>query len=146
MFEQAHEVRADALERSVAILVVVGDGVSLISNVSSAAASGPRGQHLRSPSKSAPRQVSNLEDMVTQVSDALLGLDEDPEYGLSVPVVVIGYHKLGRSASVRSNMRVITHIIANLSIGRHSAAFQQMVMYAAGMSTRVRLRLGLPSL
>ena len=56
-------------------------------------------------------------------------------------MVVIGYAMVGRCASVRSEHRVITHIIAAYRKGRTSAAVHQMLMRAAGRSRQVRARL-----
>ena len=39
----------------------------------------------------------------------------DSTWGLQVPVIVFGYHCLGRSKSIRSDKRVITHLIVRSS-------------------------------
>ena len=45
----------------------------------------------------------------------------DSTWGLQVPVIVFGYHCLGRSKSIRSDKRVITHLIVALQNGKTAA-------------------------
>ena len=45
----------------------------------------------------------------------------DSTWGLQIPVIVFGYHCLGRSKSIRSDKRVITHLIVALQNGKTAA-------------------------
>ena len=42
----------------------------------------------------------------------------DASWGLQVPIIVFGYHCVGRSKSIRSDKRVITHLIVALQSGK----------------------------
>lgn len=62
----------------------------------------------------------------------------DIEYGLDIPVVVIGYGCLVRCCSVRSSNRVITHSIVNPADSQHMGNMHQMMMRAGGMTKDIR--------
>ena len=138
MFDLAHLVleQAQALGRRVAILVHVGKGVHLLAKSSSPLTSQRQGKQLLTiPPTDNPRE--QREQVLKQVSTGIQQLDEDPEFGPRVPIIVIGYAMVGRCASVRSKDRVITHIIAAYRNGRTSAAVHQMLMRGAGRSRQV---------
>lgn len=59
------------------------------------------------------------------------------DWGLSKPVVVVGYHLTKRCVSIRSNERVITHMISHFQGGKNRADTRQMLMRAAGHTTEV---------
>lgn len=71
--------------------------------------------------------------LIRQAGKAIESMDR--EYGLHRPVVVIGYSCIGRCTSIRSNSRVINHIIAGYQKGRTCGDLKQMLMRGAG-STR----------
>lgn len=132
MFDLAHIImnRATAQGRRIAVLVHVREGVHLIASSRDPCTSSPHGKLLTDPVNGTP---------LTQVSDGVQQVDDHPEFGLRVPVVVIVYHMGGRSATIRSMLRVITHSIAAYTAGRTSAAVHQMLMRYAGLTQQVRL-------
>jgi hypothetical protein len=46
------------------------------------------------------------------IDDVIGAIDKDLRFGLKMPIVIFGYHKLKRSISFRSSQRVPTHYIA----------------------------------
>lgn len=78
---------------------------------------------------------AELNRHIKQVSQALEKVDR--MFGLKMQVVVIGYHMVGRCASLRSQRRVITHIIAAYRKGRATANVEQMLMRGAGKTRQV---------
>ena len=54
----------------------------------------------------------------------------DSTWGLQVPVIVFGYHCLGRSKSIRSDKRVITHLIVALQNGKTAASSLPLVRHS----------------
>lgn len=127
MFELADIVlqQAEALGKRIAVLVSVGKGMYLKVHSSNPLTGTDRGQLLRTEPSGA-----NESYQVEQISGCLDQLDKDPDYGLEISVVVIGYAMVGRSASVRSERQVITHIIAAYRTGRSAPAVHQMLMRA----------------
>ena len=61
-------------------------------------------------------------------------------WGLQRPVMVLTYLCGGRAVSIRSNTRVITHVIAGYQPGRNAADTYQMLMRAGGSTAEVRIR------
>jgi hypothetical protein len=59
-------------------------------------------------------------------------VDQRTGWRLEKPVVVVGYHLTKRCVSIRSDVRVITHVIAHFSGGKNRADTRQMLMRAAG--------------
>lgn len=137
MFEIARLVldQATALGRRVAVLVHVGKGVHLIAHSSDPSTSSEHGKQLVAVDIDSH---ARMEHIVKQVGVGIQQVDDHPEFGPTVPVVVIGYAMVGRCASVRSEHRVITHIIAAYKNGRTTAAVHQMLMRGAGRTREVR--------
>lgn len=71
--------------------------------------------------------------LTKQAGQAIESMDR--EYGLHRPIVVVGYSCIGRCTSIRSERRVINHIIAGYQKGRTCGDLKQMLMRGAG-STR----------
>lgn len=72
------------------------------------------------------------------LSKAQLGIQHvDDKWGINTKVIFIAYHGAGRAVSVRSNERVITHMIACYRKGKTSADVRQMLMRAAGNTRQV---------
>lgn len=78
--------------------------------------------------------------MMRQVSEVIQLLDD--EHGLDVPIMVFGYNLVGRSCSLRSRERVLTHLAIALQKGRHTADLRQIFMRGAGTTRGVRARNG----
>jgi hypothetical protein len=74
--------------------------------------------------------------IIGDVGDIIRSIDE--EYSLDVPVIVSGYFCLFRNTSVRSWLRVITHIIASMTKGiNHADVYQTDARYG-GESVKIR--------
>lgn len=75
------------------------------------------------------------EKLAKQASIAIKKMDDD--FGLSRPVIVIGYNVLGRCASIRSSKRCITHIIVGDQKARSKGDLEQLAFSGNGDTREV---------
>lgn len=78
-----------------------------------------------------------------QASIAIKQFDE--RFSLKRPIIVIGYNVIGRSASIRSRGRVITHIIGGYQRARNKADLEQMALRGNGKTRQVCRHLLMPA-
>ena len=73
---------------------------------------------------------------VTTAEDAIKHVNRT--YGLATPLFIVGYQLLRRCLSLRSDDRVITHLMVGPSAGMSAANVQQMSMRCGGWTVGVR--------
>jgi hypothetical protein len=80
--------------------------------------------------------LKDLRGKKLSLSASIQHLDE--KLGLHRPIIVLGFACLKRCVSVRSDHRVITHAILNMSPKSVSSNMQQLYMRAAGFTKHLR--------
>ncbi|CAK0778104.1 hypothetical protein CVIRNUC_004565 [Coccomyxa viridis] len=124
VFHQAEMTLADRCPDA-ACLVVHGGGINLLyRNADDPEAAHGYGVHLK----------KNFD--VKEVGAAIAFIDAS--WGLQVPIIVFGYHCVGRSKSIRSDKRVITHLIVALQSGKSAPDLKQTIMRFGGFTANVR--------
>lgn len=97
------------------IITVVGKGVSV-----------------KYPEDDWHHSWDNPERRDVEASDIIREIDNDDQYVLQTPVAVLGYFKLNRGLSIRSDLRVPTHMISSLGRGYNCGAVSQNMGRATG--------------
>lgn len=126
--------QATRLGRRIAVLVHAGTSVQVIVQPSPAVTLSGSKDLAASSDEGA---VVAADVWVQQMAECLQQVDSDPELGLRVPVVVLGSAMLHRSLAVRSEHRVVTHIIAFFKDTDVPVAALQQLMLRAGQMQQV---------
>jgi hypothetical protein len=71
------------------------------------------------------------------IGNVIKDIDEDKQYGLSVPIFIFGFSKMRRGISFRSDLRAPTHLAMMLSSGHHVSTVIQTLGRASGNSKSV---------